>query len=56
MRFSKISKAFKDVPSEYIYSIKQFRVIDLEGNLIAKEYNNISKETLNKIFELMIAV
>ncbi|CAD8176016.1 unnamed protein product [Paramecium octaurelia] len=65
MRFSKISKAFKEVPSQYVYqinpiknfeAIKQFRVIDLEGNLVAKEYNNIPKEILNQIFDLMISI
>lgn len=64
-RFSTISKSFVDSPGEYMHTIaptqnfpklKPFRVIDLEGNLMNKQYANIPKATLNKIFDTMVTV
>jgi len=61
--FQKFSKPF--VPSEAKYTnklefiepgnaIPEFRVIDLEGEVIAPAYDNIDKDTLLKIFDTMI--
>lgn len=64
-RFSKTAKKFVDKPTDYAYKLeavrqfpklKPFRVIDLEGNLIAKEYADVPKEDLVKIFDTMVAV
>lgn len=65
LNFSKINKAFVDAPSEYIHKIeptqyfeklKPFRVIDLGGNVIAKEYDTIPKDIMNKILDVMVTV
>lgn len=41
-------------PAKKPEKIPAFRVIDLEGNVVAPEYESIPKETLNKIFDTMI--
>jgi len=41
-------------PAKVPEKIPAFRVIDLEGNVVAPEYESIPKETLNKIFDTMV--
>ena len=36
--------------------IETFRVIDLEGNVVSKEYDNVDYGILNKIYEYMVRV
>lgn len=65
-RFSTKAKPFVDAPSEYVHSlnptkyferIRPYRVIDLEGNLVAKSSEaRIPADTLNRIFDLMVTV
>jgi len=61
--YQKFSKPF--VPTECKYSNKlefiapgetlpEFRVIDLEGEVVAPEYDNINKDTLLRIFDTMV--
>ena len=63
--YTKGLKAFNE--SEYKYTpklsfldmgpkIETFRVIDLEGNVISKEYDNVDLELLAKIYKYMVRV
>jgi 2-oxoisovalerate dehydrogenase E1 component alpha subunit len=63
--YTKGMKPFNE--KEYVYTgklsflpmdktIETFRVIDLEGNVIAKEYDNVDTKLLTKIYEYMVRV
>lgn len=53
---SEYNYVYSPAPSQGLSKLETFRVIDLEGNLKAPEYENIPSDILNKIYQTMLKV